>query len=41
LPSKWNEDKALERLKAFNAKNTASLSNGDQLKLKMAFGAVE
>jgi uncharacterized membrane protein len=40
LISKWNEDKAIERLKAFNAnKICASLSNGDKLKLKTAFGA--
>jgi len=42
LISKWTEDKALERLKKFNAIIIrTSLSNEDELKLKTAFGAGE
>ena len=42
LISKWTEDKALERLKKFNATIVrTSLSNEDELKLKTAFGADE
>ncbi len=42
LISKWTEDKALERLKKFNATIVrTSLSNEDELKLKTAFGAGE
>jgi uncharacterized membrane protein len=42
LVSKWTEDKALERLKKFNATIVStSLSNEDELKLKTAFGVGE
>ena len=42
LISKWTEDKALERLKKFNATIVrTSLSKEDELKLKAAFGAGE
>jgi uncharacterized membrane protein len=42
LISKWTEDKALERLKKFNATIVrTSLSNEDEIKLKTAFGAGE
>lgn len=42
LISKWTEDKALDRLKKFNATILrTSLSNEDELKLKAAFGAGE
>jgi uncharacterized membrane protein len=42
LISKWTEDKALERLKKFNATIVrTSLSNEDEQKLKAAFGAGE
>lgn len=40
--SKWTEDKALDRLKKFNATIIrTSLSNEDEQKLKAAFGAGE
>ena len=42
LISKWTEDKALDRLKKFNATIVrTSLSKEDELKLKAAFGAGE
>ena len=42
LISKWTEDKALERLKKFNATIVrTSLSKEDEQKLKAAFGAGE
>jgi uncharacterized membrane protein len=42
LISKWTEDKALERLKKFNATVVrTSLSNEEEEKLKAAFGAGE
>jgi len=42
LISKWTEDKALERLKKFDATIVrTSLSKEDELKLKATFGAGE